>query len=145
MNTRNLKVIGIIVLAIVAVLAIGRWTAQPEAPEPFERVKFIPQANGSVWAEAWIEVPGSDYRLEVDHDQNVVALIGPHERMALPDRVKYGLLGQQVTASPITPVIKEPVPSPDSAGYVQVSLYHLVLQGTEKEIGYYKRKFARFP
>lgn len=118
-----------VLVAILVMLALAGCGVRENTP--FARVEFVPQPDGTVFAEVWVEAPATEgCKLEGDTSQDVVALVYPNGRMALPDRVEG-------TDLPQTQLQQDPT------GFVPVGVYHLTNPDTGQEIDYYKRKAAR--
>lgn len=89
--------------------------------------EFLPGPGGYAVAEIWVEAPDPEGNyLEGDASQDVVFLAHAYGKTALPDRI----MDTGVSPTLLT-----------MDGYATVSVYHLVCAG--REIGYYKRRFAR--
>lgn len=123
----------ITVFALVFLVALVLTGCAVKDPSPISRTEFVPQTDDTLCAEVWVEAPSlKGCRLEGDTAQDVVSLVHPRGKMALPDRVEYD--GELTGISKV---------SVDKSGYVPVSVYHLIQKLNGLEIGYYKRKFAR--
>lgn len=91
------------------------------------RTSFYPLSSGLEVAEVWVEAPDETCVIKGDTAQDVVYLEHAAGKMALPERL------------PVTDLMANGVC--ETGGYAKVAVYHLVLD--EKEISYYKRRFAR--
>lgn len=121
------------VMAIFVLAGLALSGCAVKDNNPISRTEFILQPSGKVCAEVWVTAPSPEgCKIEGDTAQDVVSLIHPKGRMALPERIDYdgGLTG----------LAKDSV---DRSGYVPISVYHLIRKADDLEIGYYKRKFAR--
>lgn len=118
-----------IVAALLAVLAISfcGCAVKEEYGVQVLRKNFYPLSSGLEVCEIWIEAPEEASVIEGDTAQDVVYLGYSAGKMALPERL------------PVTDLMANGVC--ETGGYAKVAVYHLVYD--EKEVGYYKRRFAR--
>ena len=120
-----------LLLVALAVMVVLSGCASKDCV--FDRVEFVPQEDGTICAEVWVEAPDLEGgRIVGDTKQDVVSLIHSRGKMALPDRVAYTGDREQISETAL-----------DQSGYVPVAVYHLIAMDDDREIDYYKRKFAR--